>query len=196
MNGYVVNGIGKGVYKSRGSKFFGFIHEVDSIDSYKHMISVYRSQYPESCHVCSAYRLITNNRLDEYASDDGEPKGSAGLPILNQLKRHELINTAIYVVRVFGGSLLGVPGLIDAYSSSALLSIDDVSRSRWEEKESISFEYSYEQERIVESLLKEFSAQILDHDFGDKIHINLSISKKSAVLFREKLKEISSGKIK
>jgi len=196
MNAYVISGIGKGVYKSRGSKFFAFIHKVDSINSYKHFISVYRSQYPECCHVCSAYRLITNKRLDEYASDDGEPKGSAGFPILNQLKRHELINTAIYVVRVFGGSLLGVPGLIDAYSTSALLSIDNVKKIKWEECENISFEYSYEQKGIVESLIKEFSPQILEHNFNDKINIRLSISKKTAELFMGKLKELSSGKIK
>ena len=143
MKRYTVEGIGRGTLKSRGSKFFGFIHSIDSLESYKHLISVYRLEYPESCHVCSAYRLIVNKRLDEYASDDGEPKGSSGLPILNELKRHNLVNVAVYVVRVFGGSLLGISGLIDAYSTAALLSIDYVKKIQWEEKEYISFDYSY-----------------------------------------------------
>jgi len=196
MTRYTVNGIGRGSHKSRGSKFFAFTHSVDSLDSYKHLISVYRSEYPESCHVCSAYRMLINKRLDEHASDDGEPKGSSGQPILNQLKRHELVNTATYVVRVFGGSLLGIPGLIDAYSSAALLSIDDVKKSRWEEKEIISFDYSYEQKKIVESLIKEFSPEIIKHDFSDKIHIEISVQSKKVDLFRKKLRELSSGKIK
>ena len=196
MNRYIVNGIGKGSYKSRGSKFFAFTQSVDSLDSYKHLISVYRSEYPESCHVCSAYRILVNQRLDEYASDDGEPKGSSGQPILNHLKRHELVNTATYVIRVFGGSLLGIPGLIDAYSSAALLSIDDVKKSTWKEKKIISFDYNYQQKRIVESLIKEFSPEIIKHDFLEKIHIELSIESKKVDSFREKLKELSSGKIK
>ena len=196
MSRYTVSGIGKGSYKSRGSKFFAFTHSVNSLDSYKHLISVYRSEYPESCHVCSAYRILINKRLDEYGSDDGEPKGSSAQPILNQLKRHELVNVATYVVRVFGGSLLGIPGLIDAYSSAALLSIDDVKKNRWKEKKIISFDYTYEQKKIIESLIKEFSPEIINHDFLDKIHIELSIQNKKADLFREKLKELSSGKIK
>ena len=196
MNGYIVNGVGRGLYKNRGSKFFAFTQSIDSLDSYKHLISVYRRQYPESCHVCSAYRLLVNNRLDEYASDDGEPKGSAGLPILNQLKRHQLLDTATYVVRIFGGSLLGVPGLIDAYSSAALLSIDDVEKNKWEQKQIISFDYTYEQKGIVESILNEFSPEIINHNFENKIHIEISIPDKFVNIFKSKLKDLSSGKIK
>ena len=196
MNGYIVNGVGQGLYKNRGSKFFAFTQSIDSLDSYKHLISVYRRQYPESCHVCSAYRLLVNNRLDEYASDDGEPKGSAGLPILNQLKRHQLLDTATYVVRIFGGSLLGVPGLIDAYSSAALLSIDDVRKNKWEQKQIISFYYTYKQKGVVESILNEFSPDIIRHDFKDKIHIEISIADRFANVFKAKLKNLSLGKIK
>ena len=92
MSGYIVNKIGKGSYKSRGSKFFSFIHDIDSVESYKHLISVYRLQYPESCHVCSAYSIKVNGRIDEYASDDGEPSGSSGQPILGVIKRNKLVN--------------------------------------------------------------------------------------------------------
>ena len=71
MSYNTIEKIGKGEYKSRGSKFFAFTHSVDCLDSYKHLISVYRSEYPESCHICSAYRILINKRLDEYGSDDG-----------------------------------------------------------------------------------------------------------------------------
>ena len=123
MNYYSVKKIGNGKYKSRGSKFFSYLHPIDSIDEYKHLVSIYRKDFPEACHVCSAYRLFVGSRVDEYGSDDGEPRGTAGLPLLNQLKRNQLINVAVYVVRIFGGSLLGVPGLIESYSTSALFGL-------------------------------------------------------------------------
>ena len=95
---HTINKIGSGEYKSRGSKFFSYIHPTDSIKEYKHLITIYKKDFPEACHVCSAYRLVVDGRVDEHASDDGEPKGSAGLPILNQLKRNDLVNVGIYVL--------------------------------------------------------------------------------------------------
>ena len=98
MNYYTIKKIGSGEYKNRGSKFFSYLHPLDSINEYKHLVSIYRKDFPEACHVCSAYRLFVGSRVDEYGSDDGEPRGTAGLPLLNQLKRNQLINVAVYVV--------------------------------------------------------------------------------------------------
>ena len=78
MSYNTIEKIGKGEYKSRGSKFFSFSHPISSIDDYRHLIAIYRKNFPESCHVCSAYRLLIGSRVDEQASDDGEPKGRAG----------------------------------------------------------------------------------------------------------------------
>ena len=87
MKYQTIKTIGKGEYKSRGSKFYSFSHSITNLDEYRHLISVYRSNYPNACHICSAYRLFISSRLDEQSSDDGEPRGSSGQPILNQLKR-------------------------------------------------------------------------------------------------------------
>ena len=94
MNFNTISITGKGEYKSRGSKFFSFTHKIEDIENYRELISFYKNEFPDACHVCSAYRLMVNSRLDEQASDDGEPKGSSGTPILNQLKRNDLVNSA------------------------------------------------------------------------------------------------------
>jgi len=195
MNYNTIEKNGRGEYKSRGSKFFSFSHSIDSIDGYRHLIAIYRKDFPESCHICSAYRLLIGVRVDEQASDDGEPRGSAGQPILNQLKRNNLINVATYVVRIFGGSLLGIGGLIEAYSSSALLSIDDSKHVQWKTVKQLSISFSYEFEGIVNSILKEFNGKVSKKDFSDKINIELSLDESAVHIFTERLKESSSNKI-
>ena len=191
-----IDAIGKGEYKSRGSKFYSFIHPLRSSDEHKHLISIYRNQYPEACHVCSSYRLIVGSRLDEFSGDDGEPKGSAGTPILNQLKRNNLINIGAYVVRIFGGSLLGIPGLIDSYSGSILIAIDSINHIEWEEKETISFSLSYEYEGSLKSIINEFDAVIISNRYSDKIDTTVTIDSVNLDKFLQEIRNSSSGKIK
>ena len=196
MKHYTIKKLGRGEHKSRGSKFYSFSHPINDLEEYRHLISIYRSEYPEACHVCSAYRLLVGSRLDEQTSDDGEPKGSSGQPILNQLKRNDLVNVAAYVVRIFGGNLLGIPGLIDSYSTAALLSIDDSKKIEWKATKNISFEYSYKQKRIVDSIIKEFSGLIKKQTFLKNIFLEVSIEEEKIDLFLNKLEESSSGEIK
>tara|TARA_Y100001968_G_C19375305_1_gene727289 strand:- start:97 stop:699 length:603 start_codon:yes stop_codon:yes gene_type:complete len=195
MNYYVIKKMGRGDYKNRGSKFYSFSHNITSITDYKHLVSIYKSNFPEACHVCSAYRLFVGSRLDEHASDDGEPKGSSGQPILNQLRSNNLVNTAIYVVRVFGGTLLGIPGLIDSYSNAALLAIDNSQYVIWHKKKRMSLKFSYKYQGLVESIIKEFSATIEEENFSKDISITISIEEDYLNLFKDKIKELSSGRI-
>ena len=196
MKYQTIKKIGKGEYKRRGSKFYSFSHPITNLDEYKHLISVYRSNYPNACHICNAYRLFIGSRLDEQSSDDGEPRGSSGQPILNQLKRNSLVNVATYVVRIFGGTLLGIPGLIESYSNAALISIDNVKHTSWNPTKNISIRLSYEQQGIIESIIKEFSGVIMKQNFSEDIYMDISVHEDKANLFINKIKEISSGKIK
>ena len=198
MTYHTINKIGKGEYKSRGSKFYSFTHPIESIDDYKHLMSIYKKYFSEACHVCSGYRLLVGSRIDEQASDDGEPKGSAGLPILNQLKRNELVNVAVYVARIFGGSLLGIPGLIEAYSSAALLAIDSIDYIKYKSKstKSLSITFSYDYKGVVDSLITEYKGVILKQDFSGTIYLEVSIDDNTVNAFIEKIKDVSSNKIK
>ena len=195
MSYQTIKEIGKGEYKSRGSKFYSFSHPINNISDYKHLISVYKANFPEACHVCSAYRLFIDSRIDEHASDDGEPKGSSGQPILNQLKSNNLVNTAIYVVRIFGGTLLGISGLIDSYSNAALIAIDDSKSIPWYPQKNISLNFPYEYQSLIESIIKEFSATVESQNYSEEISMTISLKVDYIDLFKDKIKELSSGKI-
>jgi uncharacterized YigZ family protein len=103
-------------YKDRGSRFLAYAFPIQSADDFKKRLKGIKEAHPKAAHHCFAYRLGTD--MNNFrAGDDGEPSGSAGKPILGQIDSKELTNTAVVVVRYFGGTLLGVPGLITAYKT-------------------------------------------------------------------------------
>ena len=111
-------------FKDRGSRFIAYAFPISSADDFKNRLKKIKEEHPKAAHHCFAYR-IGNDGNNFRSSDDGEPSGSAGRPILGQIDSKGVTNTAVVVVRYFGGTLLGVPGLINAYktaTSSALQS--------------------------------------------------------------------------
>lgn len=107
----------EGFFKDRGSKFYAFAFPIISEQDTKPLLATLREQHPKVVHHCYAYRLGLD-RNQYRANDDGEPSGSAGRPILNILNSQDLTNILVVVVRYFGGSLLGIPGLINAYKTA------------------------------------------------------------------------------
>lgn len=105
-------------FKDRGSRFLAYAFPVLSADDFKKRLKEIKEEHPKAAHHCFAYRIGTEGN-NFRSSDDSEPSGSAGRPILGQIDSKELSNIAIIVVRYFGGTLLGVPGLINAYKTSA-----------------------------------------------------------------------------
>ena len=108
-----------GEYKKKGSSFHAISQPATSIDYIKSILLTFKEQFPDSSHICYAYRMKKGKSLNEFASDADEPNGSAGTPILNVLKRNQIINAVIFVIRYFGGTKLGVPSLILAYGTAA-----------------------------------------------------------------------------
>ena len=90
---------GEGVYKEKSSTFSAYTFHVESLLDVKTYLAKFKEKFPDANHICYAYRLLAGNTINEFATDAGEPKGSSGNPILNQLKRKELINSAVFVVR-------------------------------------------------------------------------------------------------
>lgn len=109
-------------FKDRGSKFIALAFAIENAEDFKLKLKEVKAQHAKANHHCFAYRLGTDNN-NYRSSDDGEPKGSAGLPILNQIISKQLTNVAVVVVRYFGGTLLGVPGLINAYKTATVLAL-------------------------------------------------------------------------
>lgn len=109
-------------YKDRGSRFLAYAFPIQRTDDFKKQLKALKEEHPKAAHHCFAYRLGTEGTAFR-ASDDGEPAGTAGKPILGQLDSKQLTNLAVVVVRYFGGTLLGVPGLIAAYKMAATVAL-------------------------------------------------------------------------
>ena len=105
-------------FKERGSKFIAYAYPVQTVENCKGYLQLLKKEHPKAVHHCFAYRLGFDGNIFR-VSDDGEPSGTAGRPILGQIDSKQLTNVSLIVVRYFGGTLLGVPGLIQAYKSSA-----------------------------------------------------------------------------
>ena len=109
-------------FKDRGSKFIAYAYPIKSVEEFKKQLADLKKENPKAAHHCFAYRVgIDGNNFR--VNDDGEPAGTAGKPILGQLDSKELTNIAVIVVRYFGGTLLGVPGLINAYKMATMLAL-------------------------------------------------------------------------
>jgi uncharacterized YigZ family protein len=109
-------------YKDRGSRFLAYAFPIQSTDDFKKRLKALKEEHPKAVHHCFAYRIgIDGNNFR--SGDDGEPSGSAGKPILGQIDSKGVTNVAVVVVRYFGGTLLGVPGLINAYKTVTSLAL-------------------------------------------------------------------------
>ncbi len=150
-------------YTDRGSKFLAFVKIVNDTNEIKKYISELKTLHPKAVHYCFAYRLGTSKN-DFRANDDGEPSGSAGKPILAQIDSHELTNVLVVVVRYFGGVLLGVPGLIQAYKTAARLAIlnNQIVEKPITQKYILTFDYTILNE--VMRIIKSSACEILENN--------------------------------
>lgn len=171
-----------GKYKQSNSKFYTITYSVISSIDVKDNLNILKKKYPDASHICYAYRLfngftiLNDVNVSNFSSDAGEPGGSAGRPILNILKKYNIINTAIYVIRYFGGKKLGIPGLIEAYSNSAELIIDNNKLKPWYPLVNIELNYNYNLDGFVKKTIKFFSAKIRKQKFNQTIFISIQIN--------------------
>ena len=182
-------------YKEKGSSFHAVVQHTSGVNDVKSKLFIIKEENPDASHVCYAYRIKAGNRLDEFAADAGEPNGSAGQPILNILKRNYLVNSAIFVSRYFGGTKLGIPGLIHAYGEAAELAIEKAVIKNWVQLERISFTYNYDIQNKVEAVLQKFTVNTINTDFDESIVISLEVETEKIQDLSLQLHEISNGKI-
>lgn len=184
----------KGAFKDRGSKFLSFIFPVTNEQEIKDSLTQIKKDNPSANHYCYAWRLGADASAHR-ANDDGEPANSAGKPILGQLQSKDLTNALIIVVRYFGGTLLGVSGLINAYKTAAA---DAIVNSEIEEK-FILFEYkiefSFEDMNSVMKILKDTDSKILEQNFAGINSIVFRIKKQNTNQLEEGLKNFYKTKL-
>ncbi|MGC4103142.1 IMPACT family protein [Ferruginibacter sp.] len=146
-------------FKDRGSKFIAYAFPIETADDFKKQLQQLKKEHPKAVHHCFAYRIGTDGN-NFRSSDDGEPSGSAGKPILGQIDSKELVNTAVVVVRYWGGTLLGVPGLINAYKTSTALALQVTPVIQKQIELSYTVEFDYTQMNEVMMILKQFNCTI------------------------------------
>lgn len=180
----------EGFYSEKRSKFFAFVHHVDSVDEAMAIVKEYRKKYYDARHCCYAY-VLGPDRADFRANDDGEPSSTAGKPILGQLNRLELTDVLVVVIRYYGGVNLGTGGLIVAYRTATE---DALSKAVIEEKfveERITYRFTYPMINAVMRVVKETGARIVSQSFDNDCEIVLSIRQSLAEGLQARLDKLS-----
>ena len=147
-------------FKDRGSKIIGFAFPISSVDGFKEKLNDVKKLHPKATHHCFAYRLGLDGNTFR-ASDDGEPSGSAGRPILGQIDSKELVNVLVVVVRYFGGTLLGVPGLINAYKSAAALALQTTPLVQRQVEQELVVQFDYTQLNEIMRVVKQYNGRVV-----------------------------------
>ncbi|MCF6352316.1 MAG: YigZ family protein [Cyclobacteriaceae bacterium] len=165
---------GTGLYKEKGSKFLAFSFPVDSVEQANNRLDELRKKYHDARHHCYAY-ILGEDGLQIRANDDGEPNHSAGDPILGQLKSANLTNTLVVVVRYFGGTKLGVSGLIHAYKTAAEEAINNSNKTKQFITTPIRISYGYNSTNEVMKLIDVFNLEIKHQEFLERCTLEASI---------------------
>ncbi len=164
----------QGLFKDKGSKFIGYIFPIQSVEDVKGILVELKAEHPKARHVCWALRLSTDRSVFR-VNDDGEPSGTAGKPILNTLLSANLTQVCVAVVRYFGGTLLGVPGLIHAYKEASLAAIKEAEIIEKTIKDRYQIHVNYTQLNKVMKILKDENITILAQDLDTECSLIIEI---------------------
>ncbi|HEY8927951.1 MAG TPA: YigZ family protein [Mucilaginibacter sp.] len=185
----------EGLFRDRGSKFLAFAFPVVNEVELKEYLNQLRSLHPKANHHCWAMRL-TPDRSVFRLNDDGEPSGTAGRPILNTLLSHDITNVAVVVVRYFGGTLLGVPGLINAYKVATEDALKQAAVVQKTVNDVYTVQFNYLQMNDVMRIVKEEGIAILTQDFDNNCTITITIRKTQVNQALAKFDKVDSVTVK
>lgn len=171
-----INQSSEGIFRDRGSKFIGYAYPIQLESQTKEILQQIKGQHPKARHFCWALRLSIDTSVFRL-NDDGEPAGSAGRPILNSLLSANLTNILVVVVRYFGGTLLGIPGLINAYKTATLeaLAAAAVVEKTIDDVYLLAFDYT--QMNNIMKIIKDEHLQIRNQQFENNCSVEVAIRK-------------------
>ena len=182
-------------FKDRGSKFLAYAYPAKDIDTCKKLLAQLKKEHGKAVHHCLAYRLGVDGSTFR-VSDDGEPAGSAGRPILGQIDSKELTNVFVVVVRYFGGTLLGIPGLINAYKTATALALQlsPIIKKPIEIPYELNFDYHQMNEVML--LVKQYNCSVVEQTAQLFIQLHIGIPKNRLDEVLEKLEALRDVTIK
>ena len=182
-------------FKDRGSEFIACAFPVQTIDDFKKKLKQLKDEHPKAAHHCLAYRIGADG-MSFRASDDGEPAGSAGKPILGQIDAKKLTNIGVVVVRYFGGTLLGVPGLINAYKTATSLALQLTPIVRKPLLVSYELQFDYTLINEVMLVVKRFGCSVIQNELQLFCRMVIGVPKASEVLCLEKLHDLHQVEVR
>ena len=181
----------EGIFKDKGSKFISFAYPISNEEEIKPIITDLKKQFYDARHHCFAFRIGYQGEHFR-ANDDGEPSSTAGKPILGQLLSNDITNIMVVVVRYFGGTKLGVPGLINAYKNATIDALENATIIEKTIDIHFNITFDYIVMNDVMKIIKDLSPNIINQDFELVCNMQLSIRKSESEQLREKLLKVTS----
>lgn len=181
----------EGLYKEKGSKFIGYVVACYSEEEAKKYLDQWRKDHFQARHLCYAYRFGLDHKQVR-SNDDGEPNNSAGIPILGQIQSYELTNVLIGVVRYFGGTKLGVGGLVQAYKTAAKEAIESAEIITIEVFDWVEICFEYVDMPQVMNLLKSKEIVQQEQDFGLVCKLTALFPLNLSIILKEELDKMST----
>jgi uncharacterized YigZ family protein len=188
---YTIERSGSAEFKDRGSKFIGIAQPVATVEEFKQALNEIRKLHPKATHHCFAYRLGLDGNTFR-VSDDGEPSGTAGRPILGQVDSKGLVNVLVVVVRYFGGTLLGVPGLINAYRSAAALALQITPLVQKQVEKEFVVQFDYTMIGEIMTLAKQYNCRVVKQEMQLFCNMTLAIPRNRVTEVSYKLQELKN----
>ncbi len=182
-------------YKDRGSRFIAYAYPLKDAEDFKKILQGLKKEHPKAVHHCFAYRIGYDGN-NFRVNDAGEPSGSAGKPILNAIDSKQLTNILIVVVRYFGGTLLGVPGLINAYKSAAAMALQLVPFVQYPIEIVYQLQFDYTMMNEVMMIVKQFNCSIIKQDYQLFNLLEIGIPKARLQEALNKLKELHTVEVR
>lgn len=177
------------LYKERKSKFYGYAFPIQNEEDVKPLLEELRNTYPSANHVCYAWQLGVENFFFR-ANDDGEPNNSAGMPIYGQIQSYGLTNVLIAVVRIFGGTKLGVGGLIAAYKNTAQLTLESSKIVERIIKVEMTLNFEYPEMDTVMRFIKKNKLEMVSQDLHMKCKVTIAVRMKAMENILDELKSL------
>jgi len=191
---YTIEKTSTAEFKDRGSKFIAYACPVTSLAEFKDRLGEIKKEHSKATHHCFAYRIGLDGNSFR-VSDDGEPSGTAGRPILGQIDSKGLVNVLIVVVRYFGGTLLGVPGLINAYKSAASMALQMTPLAQRQVEALYRVQFDYTQMGDMMNLVRQYNCRVVQQDMQLFCNMTLAIPKNRLAEVTYKLQDMRNIEI-
>lgn len=171
---------GHSLLEEKRSRFLGLLHPVSTEDDFRKLLTRWRHEHPKASHIAWAWRLISEGRIHEGFSDDGEPSGTAGMPLLRQLQHQAAVNAGLLVVRYYGGIKLGTGGLQRAYGHCGKRALEALDERGWETYRphvTLQLRAPFSAEQVLRNLVYQYRGEVTDcHYSAEGISMRIGIA--------------------